>query len=226
MSLAALAASLIVVLGLSSAVLADHHHGAKKAQEESVEQGKKTRPTGSLMVNGLRTPAAFTYIKDDDSRARALFAEMAKVMQHPRCANCHPVSGGPRQGDDQHAHIPPVGRGIAGIGPAGMQCTTCHGTSNVAYASMKGSVPGAQPWRLAPASMGWLGHELDALCRQVKDKARNGGRSLDDLIAHHTADHLVNWAWHPGEGRTPAPGDQATFGALTAAWVEAGAGCP
>ena len=224
-ALAIFVASLMAVFAGSGTALADHHERSATGDAADAEQGKM-RPTGSLMVNGLRTPAAFAYIKDDEARARALFAEIAKVMQHPRCANCHPVSGGPRQGDRQQAHIPPVGRGIAGIGPYGMQCTTCHGTSNATYVSMTGSIPGAQPWRLAPSSMGWLGHEIDALCEQIKDQSRNGGRSLDDLVAHHTKDHLVNWAWHPGEGRTPAPGDQETFGALTAAWVAAGAGCP
>ncbi len=182
-------------------------------------------PSGEMAVAGLQTPAAFADITDAQERAAALFTEMNKVISHPRCANCHPRSGGPTQGDDMRPHEPPVVRG-AGLGAAGMECFTCHGDENVEFASMKGSVPGARPWHLPPPSMGWAGAGAAQICAQIKDRELNGGRSLDDIVAHNTTDHLVNWAWNPGEGRKPAPGDQETFGALTAAWVEAGAHCP
>ena len=181
--------------------------------------------TDALEINGLRTPSAFASMTNDEARAAALFSEMSKVMFHPRCANCHPRSGGPRQGDDMSPHVPAVVRGY-GMGAPGMECTACHGAENVTFASMEGSIPGAEIWMLAPESMGWIGASEAELCAQIKDPEMNGGKSLDDLVSHNTRDHLVNWAWAPGEGRTPAPGDQATFGALTAAWVEAGAHCP
>lgn len=189
------------------------------------ESSAPSASDGAREVNGLMTPAAFADIRNDEERAAALFGEMAKVLLHPRCANCHPVTGGPTQGDDMHPHEPPVVRG-EGMGAAGMECTTCHGAENVEFASMEGSIPGANPWHLAPESMGWAGKSPAALCGQLKDPDLNGGRSVEDLINHNGRDHLVGWAWHPGEGRTPAPGDQATLGALTAAWVEAGAHCP
>ncbi len=176
-------------------------------------------------VNGLLTPLAFAHMSDSNARAAALFEEMSKVLLHPRCANCHPVTGGPTQGDDMHPHEPPVVRG-QGMGAAGMECTTCHGAANVEFASMQGSIPGADPWHLAPVSMGWAGKSSAELCAQLKNPDLTGGRTAEDLIDHNGRDHLVGWAWHPGEGRTAAPGDQATLGALTAAWVEAGAHCP
>lgn len=181
--------------------------------------------SGALEVNGLKTPAAFADMTDAEERAAALFTEMAKVIQHPRCANCHPKSGGPTQGDDMRAHEPPVVRG-AGMGAAGMECFTCHGDENVEFASMDGSIPGASPWHLPPESMGWQGSSVAEICAQIQDLELNGGRSLEDLVEHNSRDHLVNWAWNPGEGRSPAPGDQETFGALTAAWAEAGGHCP
>lgn len=193
--------------------------------QETSESTVADSATGAREVSGLMTPAAFADIGDEEQRAAALFGEMAKVMFHPRCANCHPRSGGPTQGDDMHPHEPPVVRG-AGMGAAGMECNVCHGAENAEFATMEGSIPGAQPWLLAPQSMGWQGATQAELCAQIKDQERNGGRSLEDLISHNGGDHLVNWAWHPGEARTPAPGDQETFGALTAAWVEAGAHCP
>lgn len=193
--------------------------------ETETTQPQTTAQDTALEVNGLMTPAAFASIEGEEARAAALFSEMSKVMFHPRCANCHPRSGGPRQGDDMSPHVPAVVRGY-GMGAPGMECTACHGRENVTFASMEGSIPGAELWMLAPESMGWIGASEAELCAQIKDPEMNGGKSLEDLVSHNTRDHLVNWAWEPGEGRTPAPGDQETFGALTAAWVEAGAHCP
>ena len=59
----------------------------------------------------LKTPADFTTITDPTERSRALFAEMGKVIESPRCQNCHPVGQRPTQGDDMHPHLPLVARG-------------------------------------------------------------------------------------------------------------------
>ncbi|MEM9169700.1 MAG: Isoquinoline 1-oxidoreductase subunit [Pseudomonadota bacterium] len=186
---------------------------------------------GALIVAGLATPAAFIDIADEAARLRAVFSELFKVVSHPRCMNCHPRSGGPLQGDDGRPHQPPVARGVDdpkafGMGVVGMQCGTCHGADNVAYAGASGSIPGHAPWALAPADMGWTGLSESEICRNLKNVDLNGGRTLDEVLEHHAEDGLVGWAWDPGLGRTPAPGDQETFGALTAAWIEAGAHCP
>ena len=61
---------------------------------------------------------------------------------------------------------------------------------------------------------------------QIKDLARNGGESLEELHEHNAHDGLVAWGWKPGEDRTPAPGSQAVSGALTRAWIDAGPHCP
>ena len=61
---------------------------------------------------------------------------------------------------------------------------------------------------------------------QIKDPARNGGRSFDQLLEHLATDSLVGWAWAPGYGREPAPGTQKEFGALIDAWMKTGAVCP
>lgn len=175
----------------------------------------------------LRDVASFDGITDPAARSKALFEEAARVITHPRCMNCHPATRQPTQGDDMHPHIPPMNAGESGFGPDGMACTTCHGVENrPIIGSRIKSVPGAEPWLLAPASMAWQGLSVGAICEQVKDPARNGDRSLEDLVHHMGEDHLVAWAWHPGDGRTPAPGSQAAFGALVAAWVATGAECP
>jgi hypothetical protein len=38
----------------------------------------------------LQAPSAFAAISDPSERSRAIFAEAAKVLTHPRCMNCHP----------------------------------------------------------------------------------------------------------------------------------------
>ena len=71
-----------------------------------------------------------------------------------------------------------------------------------------------------------LKKSLGAICRQLKDPRRNGGKSLAELQRHNAEDSLVGWGWNPGPGRQPAPGSQKIFGELTQAWIDAGATCP
>ncbi len=174
----------------------------------------------------LKSPDDFSAISDQAERSAAIFTEMGKVLTHPRCLNCHPVTGGPTQGDDMHPHDPPVVRGDADFGAPGMNCTTCHGPKNVAFATEPGSIPGHESWLLAPVSMGWAGKSLSQICAQIKDPAQNGGKDLEALYAHNAQDGLVGWGWQPGQGRTPAPGSQEIFGQLTRAWIDTGAACP
>lgn len=174
----------------------------------------------------LRSPASFALIADRGARSVALFREMGKVIESPRCLNCHPRGDSPTQGDALVLHAPAVTRGPADHGAPGMECGTCHGPRNVAFANGGGSIPGNPQWHLAPKEMAWQGRSLGDICRQLHDPARNGHRSLAALIEHNGKDELVGWGWHPGPGRAPAPGTQAQFRALTRAWVETGARCP
>jgi hypothetical protein len=159
-------------------------------------------------------------------RSKAAFMEMAKVLTHPRCLNCHAQGDGPTQGDAMALHEPPVTRGTSGMGAAAMRCNTCHGESNVTLAEHAGSVPGAPSWQLAPGNLAWRGKSPREICEQLKDQTRNGGLSLEDIYKRNSSDPLTGWAWGPGEGRTPAPGTQADFAKQTRAWIDDGAHCP
>ncbi len=170
----------------------------------------------------LRPPSAFAGIGARAERSAALFVEAGKVLQHPRCLNCHPAGDVPSQGEDGHRHQPAVQRGPLGIGVAGLYCTACHQTANFDAVG----VPGHPDWRLAPASMAWQARTLGEICTQIKDPARNGGRNLAAIAEHMAQDPLVGWAWSPGAGRAPAPGTQRVFGDLIKAWVDTGAVCP
>jgi hypothetical protein len=64
------------------------------------------------------------------------------------------------------------------------------------------------------------------LCEQLKDPAQNGGRNLDQVLAHVREAPLVLWGWNPGNRRTPAPGSHDEFVRVMREWVIRGAACP
>jgi hypothetical protein len=192
------------------------------ARTELTSDAPASSVTSPRPASDLLAPETFGSIADRSARSVALFVEASRVMTSPRCANCHPADDSPRQGDDHALHDPPVARGPADLGVPGLECTSCHQDRNAELAR----IPGAPKWHLAPKAMAWLGKTAPEICEQVKDPARNGGRSLAQLVDHSAHDELVAWGWHPGADRKPAPGDQARFGALIAAWVETGAACP
>jgi hypothetical protein len=174
-------------------------------------------------VSGLAPVASFDKIGDRTARSVALFEEAGKVIQSPRCLNCHPAGDRPTQTDAMRPHIPLVVRGDGGMGAAGgLACTTCHHDANFDAAG----VPGNPKWQLAPIEMAWQGKTLAQICVQLKDKERNGGRDLPAIVTHMSEDGLVGWGWAPGAHRTPAPGSQKEFGDLIKAWVDTGAACP
>ncbi len=170
----------------------------------------------------LATPQSFDGIGDTAARSAALFTEAGKVMTSARCVNCHPAGDRPLQGETHRLHQPPVERGADGFGAVPLRCATCHQSANYDPAG----VPGNPHWHLAPREMAWQGKTLGEICTQIKDPARNGGRSLEQILTHMTTDTLVGWAWAPGFGRQPAPGTQQELGALLRAWLDTGAVCP
>ncbi len=147
--------------------------------------------------------------------------EIARVLRHPRCMNCHTVTEFPRQGDDRHRHQQLVMRGPDNHGAPTLRCSACHQGSNVA----DGKVPGAPNWHLAPLAMGWEGLDDARLCAALKDPRRNGDRDLPALSHHMTDDALVQWAWRPGARVAPDVA-QADFHAAVRRWVAAGGPCP
>ncbi len=128
------------------------------------------------------------------------FAQVAGVLRHPRCLNCHTITNFPRQGDDRHPHLDLVRRGLDDRGVPGQLCATCHQAENNASSG----VPGRPNWHLAPLSMGWEGLSDAALCRALKDPQRNGGRRL----------------------RAPVPLPREELVRLMDTWIRSGAPCP
>ncbi len=155
----------------------------------------QTRPAEG---NTLKPASSFASIADTRERSIALFREAGKVLQHPRCVNCHPASDSPSQTDAMRPHSPLVVRGADGHGAPGLYCTTCHRDANFDPAG----VPGHPEWHLAPREMAWQGKTLGEMCTQIKDRSRNGNRDMAALIHHMSEDTLVGWAL--ASGRQPS----------------------
>jgi hypothetical protein len=159
-----------------------------------------------------------------DAGKRA-FVEVARVLQSPRCKNCHPAGNAPLQGDVAKPHAMNVSRGTIG---AGVPCSTCHQTRNSEAIGIAGGPPGAPNWGLPPADipMVFEGKTVSALCEQLKDPARNNKRTLAMLLDHVSHDPLVLWGWNPGGKRTVPPLSHDAFVAAFTTWVGSGGACP
>jgi len=160
--------------------------------------------------------------------ALAAFETVRAVFQHPRCQNCHPAGDVPLAGDEGHPHLQNVQRGPFGMGRPGEECTTCHGPANLPASYGEHTPPGVvSGWRMPKPEerLVFVGVAPGALCEQVKDPARNGGKSMAALRIH-LDDPLVVWGWDPGFGRAPVSTPRADFLAAWETWAAAGAPCP
>ncbi|WP_425394844.1 Isoquinoline 1-oxidoreductase subunit [Chondromyces crocatus] len=220
-------ASLLVLLGGASLTACKPSTPSPPPPEASDASASPLTPAPPPPAQPLQPPSAFSTITDPAARSIALFTEAGRVLTHPRCTNCHPADGVPRQGMHHQPHTPAVIGGPDGHGPPGLPCASCHQATNIALqgATLR-SIPGDPHWALAPAAMAWLDRSLTQICEQLKDPQRNGGKTLTALHHHMAEDTLVGWAWAPGPDREPAPGTQRAFGELIAAWIETGAHCP
>jgi mono/diheme cytochrome c family protein len=161
----------------------------------------------------------------DSAKAEAAFLRAWSVFVSPRCMNCHPSGDAPLQGDDSHVHIQDVKRGPTGQGLYGMKCHTCHQDSNLPGENMP---PGNPKWSLPPVHMKMViqGETPGQVCRQLKNPALNGGRTMAQILEHVSKDELVGWGWDPGDGRTLPPLSRQDFVAAMREWADNGASCP
>lgn len=159
------------------------------------------------------------------AEARRAFADVYKVLTSPRCRNCHPKGDRPLQTDAGRPHAMNISR-LSGA--SGLACSACHQEHNSEAVGVAGGPPGAHHWGLPPKDvpMVFEGHTPTSLCEQLKDRARNGKRSLADLVDHVQKDPLVLWAWNPGGTRTKPPMDHKAFVAAVSRWAAGGGACP
>ncbi len=155
------------------------------------------------------------------AKAIASFEKLVTVLQSPRCMNCH-RSDVPRVRDDARPHVPRVEPGTDGRGVGGLRCVICHRAGN----NDRSRIPGAVAWQQAPYSMSWDGLAAADICDNLKDRSMNGDRTLADLKIHFAQDHLVQWAWAPGNNRTTPPLAYDIFLDHVSTWIDGGAPCP
>jgi hypothetical protein len=184
-----------------------------------------------LFVAGLVSAPSLTAGPKTVSTVDGLSAwdRVYSVVSSPRCINCHTAGQYPEQGDDRHRHLFNVVRGPNNAGVVGLNCGTCHQSSN---ADSTG-VPGAMHWQLAPLSMKWQDAGDGVLpspqvCRIIVSEAK---RHHLDLVQHHAEEALVRWAFQPGlrnDGtpRNLPPLTHDEFVGATRTWVAAGSPCP
>jgi hypothetical protein len=156
------------------------------------------------------------------------FAVVQRVLQHPRCQNCHIPGDAPLQFDEGRAHAQNIRRGPDGKGAPGLPCATCHAAKNPPTSYGEHVPPGAPNWHLPPPEhkMVFIGLSAADLCRVVKNPAANGGRDMAALLKHVDQDKLVLWGWSPGVGRAPVDVPHPEFVAAFRRWADAGAPCP
>ncbi len=111
------------------------------------------------------------------------------------------------------------------MGENGVWCSTCHQTANLRGPHMP---PGAPGWQLPTRDMPMVfeGETPRELCLHFKDPAKNGGRTLEEVLEHVQTAPLVLWGWNPGEGRAPVPIPHREFVKDMAEWIKKGAVCP
>lgn len=162
---------------------------------------------------------------DAATAGKRAFVDVARVLQSPRCQNCHPDGDAPLQTDRGIRHAMNITRASL---EAGLACRTCHQERNSEALGVPGGPPGAPHWGLPPKEnpMIFQHRSLNALCEQLKDPERNGHRDLAALLEHVDHDPLVLWAWRPGGRRTLPPLDHASFVGAFRAWVASGGACP
>lgn len=177
---------------------------------------------GATVAVNAEEPQPTTVSAADGAKA---FVEVAKVLQHPRCMNCHPVGDAPLQSDKSRPHLMNISRASES---AGLECATCHQEQNSEALGIAGGPPGAPNWGLPPKEtpMVFEGHSPASLCAQLKDPTTNGGKTMSELLHHVSEDALVKWGWNPGGTRTKPPLTHAQFVTQFTRWVASGGACP
>src|SRR5262245_5354807 len=187
------------------------------------ERDMTARPRGIYLLGGLACLLPVIALgQANRESSEQMFRRIATVLTHPRCLNCHVNGDHPKQGDDRQEHRFRVQRGLSNDGVEGLRCAACHQAAN----NEASGVPGAANWHLPSRRMGWENRPVGELCRVLKDRSRNGDRSVPALVEHMTRDELVQWAWSPGGSRTRPPIGQQEFLELLRAWASTGAACP
>jgi len=122
----------------------------------------------------------------------AAWAKIQSVLQHPRCLNCH-QSESPTAGEFAPRSYPACG---PRVGESRRQRDEMRDVSQRNGQKPDFGNSGAPRWQLAPISMLWQGLSGGDLCRSLKDPAKNGNRSLEEITTHSA--HRQSWCCGAG----------------------------
>ena len=197
-------------------------NGKRSARLPRAAAGFLLLASGALLAQCRSTPAVGAA---DVKASLAGWDVVYRVLQHPRCLNCHPAGDVPLQGETSVPHAQNVRRGSEGQGVFALRCATCHQTENAPGPHLP---PGAPHWQLPHPDepLVFEGRSSAELCRQLEDPQHNGGKTHAEILRHIAEDPLVRWGWDPGEGREPVPVPHAELVAAVRAWVDGGCACP
>ena len=179
----------------------------------------------AAFLSACESPSSAPAGKVGSGSPSAAWETVYKVLQHPRCMNCHPVGDAPLVGDASQPHPQNVQRGALGVGLFAMRCNTCHQPQNTDGPHLP---PGAPRWQLPTKGMPLVfeGKSPKELAEQLRDPKRNGGKTPAQLLKHVSEDGLVLWGWAPGEGRAPVSVPHEEFVRAFKAWIDGGCKAP
>lgn len=170
-----------------------------------------------------------------EAEGLANWAKFYEIASHPRCSNCHvgpsnrPMWSGPSYGETR-PHGMNISTGESRIGVETLVCSTCHTTLSEprenANATPHAAPKVAMAWSAAPVEAEWFGKSSAYICAQLKDPARNGGRTIREVAGHLDHDLILHWAWSPGGTREPAPYSLQESMDFLMKWSAAGTPCP
>ncbi len=209
-------------LALTGLVLITSAASLALAEGDKAKDGEEENAAAAALEANAALPEPSG---DQVVAGRKAFIEVAKVLQSPRCMNCHPTGDRPLQTDQSVPHAMNISRESL---KSGMACSTCHREENSDEIGIIGGPPGAPHWGLPPEETPMIFQDLSPalLCDQLQDPVKNGNRSLQDLLEHVTKDPLVLWGWNPGGNRTKPPLTHQEFVRNFTLWVQAKGACP
>jgi hypothetical protein len=169
---------------------------------------------------GLSPAGGEGIVMDDLRSGLSEWRKIESVLTHPRCMNCHTMTGYPTQGDERQPHpvqkLPDADDGQTAAAP----CDTCH-------------TPG---WQMPPQTLAWENEPGKpapgaAICATLTRGPDGAEPDYERIIEYAQLASVVLWAWEPGKrpdgaDRSLPPISHEDFVDALKRWISAGAPCP
>ena len=167
----------------------------------------------------LSPAASQGIVMDDLQSGLSDWRKIESVLTHPRCLNCHTMTGYPTQGDGRRPH-PLEPHPDADSQAATAPCETCH----------------TRGWQMPPPALAWENEPGKpapgaAICATLTRGPDGGEPDYERMIEYAQLASVVLWGWEPGKSldgadRTAPPVNHEDFVDALKRWIAAGAPCP